>query len=85
MDMQQMLEKEGSIPMTIEEFWVLHDLTLYGHGYHVYMNIWNLLIGDDGLVCLKESGTDFDQYAVPIFKESNFVRHLLANLYFRIF
>ena len=79
-----MLEKQGDIPITIAESWVIHimhHLNSYVRGYHVYMNIWNPLIGDNAHVCVKESGNDFDQYAVAIAKEKgNVVGHVPANL-----
>ena len=79
--MQQMLEQQGDIPITIDESWVTHNLNSYVRGYHAYMNIWNNpLIGDDGLVCVKEGGNNFDQYAVAIVKEGNVVGHVPANL-----
>lgn len=77
MDMQQMLEKHGVMSITIEEPYVMHNLNWYGCGYHVCMNIWNPLLVDDGLACMKESGNDFDHYAVA--KEGN-VGHVRADL-----
>ena len=51
-NMRQMLVQQDDVPITIDV-----------RGYYAYMNIWNnLLIGDDGLVCVKEG----DQYAVAI-------------------
>ena len=83
MDMQQMLDKQGDIPITIKESWVIHimhNLNSYVRGYHVYMNIWNPLIGDNAHVCVKESGNDFDQYAVAIAKEKGNTWHTCLQI-----
>ena len=45
------------------------------HGYHVYKDIWNAVIGEE-LVCEREPDNKSDRYAVAVRKDRIIIGHL---------
>ena len=67
---------KSSISIVIDELLVRWSFDSYLRGYHAYLDVWVLMIGDDdSLVCHKEVGNVHDAHAV-----ANVVGHLPQNL-----
>ena len=52
----------------------------YSRGYHVYMNIWIPLIGDETLICWKEKGNEYDPHDVAITRNNVDVERAFHNI-----
>ena len=44
-------------------------------GYHIYMSIWDAVIGEE-LPCRRDTGNERDRYAVAVMKDGTIIGHL---------
>ena len=61
---------EIEIPTIIEKSLVTYEYDSFARGYHVYMNIWNPLIGEI-LKCKREPTNEVDKHAVSIMRSDS--------------
>ena len=45
------------------------------HGFHIYMSIWDAVIGEE-LLYQRDTGNERDRYAVAIMKDGTIIGHL---------
>ena len=55
---------EIEIPIIIEKNLVAYEYGFFTRGYHVYMDIWNSLIGEI-LKCKREPTNEVDKHDIP--------------------
>ena len=48
------------------------------HGYHIYKDVWDALIGE--LQCERELDNVSDRYAVAVKKDGTVIGHLSRNI-----
>ena len=83
---EEMYEME--IPIIIDKVLVAYEYDSFARGFHVYMDIWNPVIGEI-LKCKREPTNEVDKHAVTIMcsdslgKESVVGTH--SSQYFEIF
>ena len=70
---------DQAIPVTLVKVdtYILHS---YFRGYHAYMNIWNLKLGDSDVEVKHEVNNEHDKFAIAIFHSKIIVGHVLKNL-----
>ena len=61
------------LPITLEEF-SSHTINTFSRGYHEYMSLWMLQIGDDSLFCRRELSSEYDEYTAAIVAIDHFKR-----------
>ena len=49
------------------------------HGYHIYMSIWDAVIGEE-LLCRRDTGNERDRYEVVVMKDGMIIGHLLRKI-----
>ena len=62
----QLIISSENLPLIIDPDLERLYFNSYSGGYHAYMNIWILLIGDESLICQKEKGNKYDPHVVAI-------------------
>ena len=53
-------------------------------GHHIYKDVWSPVIGDELLVQVEEHNT-FDEFAVPVMKNSDVVGHVPLEIFRKSF
>ena len=61
------------LPITLEKL-SSHTINTFSSGYHEYMSVWMLQIGDDSSFCSRELSNECDEYAVAIVAIDHFKR-----------
>ena len=76
----QLIINSENLPIIIDSGLGKWSFDSYSRGYHEYMNIWVLLIGNESLICRKEKENTYDPLAVAITRGNVVVRHVPQNI-----
>ena len=76
----QLIMNSENLPIIIDSGLGKWSFDSYSRGYHEYMNIWVLLIGNESLICRKEKENTYDPLAVAITRGNVVVRHVPQNI-----
>ena len=79
-DILHLIISSENLPIIIDpdlERWYFNS---YSRWYHVYMNIWIPLIGDESLICRKEKGNEYDLHAMAITRNNVIVGRVPQNI-----
>ena len=57
-----------------------YTLHSYVRGYHAYMKIWNLKLGDNDVEVKREVNNKHDKFVIAIFHSRRIVGHVPKNL-----
>ena len=68
---------EIGIPIYIEKDWITCEYNSFARGYHVYMNIWNPLMGET-LKCRQEPSNEVDKNAVAIIRSDSWKKETIV-------
>ena len=76
----QLIISSENLPLIIDPDLERLYFNSYSGGYHAYMNIWILLIGDESLICQKEKGNKYDPHVVAITRNNVVVGRVPKNI-----
>ena len=83
-DQQDKMEThfDFEIPILIENGFSFLRHNSYAYGYHVYMDIWKPLTGDDSLRCKRENDKIHDENAVAVIHSNHIGLRVVGHVPF---
>ena len=69
---------EIDIPIYIEKDWITYEYNSFARGYHAYMNMRNLVVGDT-LKCRQEPSNEVDKTAIAIIRSDSWEKETIVG------